>query len=116
VPLEWLSCKPTRGGRWLWRCPACGRRCWKLFGSADRPFRCIDCQGLGHRSKKEKQPWQRLLRFARQTGVPLAGGPRGGMVPPSIRTRRYPLKRGLQQSRLRDRLRAAIAAELLRED
>jgi hypothetical protein len=64
VPVEVRPCKPTAGQQWWWHCPACGKRTSKLFGSADRLFRCRECQMLGHRSRKEQQPWQRLLRFA----------------------------------------------------
>jgi hypothetical protein len=115
VPLEFQPCKPTRGERPYWHCPACGQRCWKLFGSTDRRFACRDCLGLEYRSQREPR-WQRWVRYATQRGTPLKGAPVNGRVPPSYQDRRHKESYTLRRTRLRERVLAAVAAELLRDD
>jgi hypothetical protein len=109
VELKWLPC-PTRGGRFLFHCPACGRRCMKLFGWSDRRFACRDCQSLAYKSQRQSE-FQRMLRRIFQIGPPLIGAPVGGQVPLSWRERIRPRRR-----LMRNRLRAAIAAVLLSKD
>jgi hypothetical protein len=113
VALDWVPCKPTRGGQWMFLCPTCGRRCRNLFSLIDRPFRCRECHGLAYRSWREGNQ-KRVLRRASQIGVLLEGAPADGVVPPS-----YRLRHSQRRMRMRARLREAMATlafELLRDD
>jgi hypothetical protein len=116
VRLDVQPCKPTRGERWLWLCPTCGRRCMKLYGTAARSFRCSECMEVGYRSLRGGNQ-RRMLRRASQLGPLLEGAPVDGVVPPPCRARKN--ERGMQRMRRRDRMREAlakVALELLRED
>jgi hypothetical protein len=113
VPFEWLPCKPTRGARPLWRCPTCGRLCWKLYSPPGGLFRCRGCWELEYRVRKEGRLMRRL-RLVSQIGAPLAGAPAGGSVPPSYRDRHRYKRRTELRARLQDLL-AIAALELMRE-
>jgi hypothetical protein len=108
-----LPCKPTRGVRWFFECPFCGRRRWKLYSPPGCLFRCRDCYGLVYRTCSEGKLWRRLRRMA-QVGVLLEGVPVDGAVPLSHRDR-VRLRRTALRERLRDLLAIGFL-ELVRDD
>jgi hypothetical protein len=113
VPIEFVPCKPTRSGRYLWLCPTCGRRCRQLFSVADRPFRCFECYDIKYRAHWRLEHW--ALYRGCSIGLLLKGMPAGGKVPPPYRSRRDQPGKWRRQMRLHDAL-GILAMELLRDD
>jgi hypothetical protein len=114
LPFEWKPCKPTRGADPLWRCPGCDRRCRKLYSPPGGLFQCRGCWELEYRIWHEP-PLVRRLRYVGQIGVPLAGSPVGGQVPPPNRQRKRSREKVARQARIRE-VAALVVLELLRED
>ena len=54
----------SRGQRWWWQCPNCGRRCGMLFAiPSTAQFACRTCEGVTYTTRLKKTPRQAMAKL-----------------------------------------------------
>jgi hypothetical protein len=111
VAVTWTRCAVLGRRPWL-VCPACGRRCAKLY-ELDR-LACRLCSGLHHRSQS-MQPHERARRRAQQLRMRLGGLPMNfARIPPKPRGMHGStyMRIGMEISRLEEIVRTRLVSML----
>jgi len=84
VTLETLTCN-YGGKRWIFNCPDCNRRCYKLF-LANTYFRCRQCHKLTYESNNKSKKWRSLDKVF---GILFTDD-----EPAYLKAKRYPMYKG----------------------
>lgn len=84
VDLETLPCN-YGGKRWIFNCPECNRRCYKLF-LANTYFRCRQCHKLTYESNNKSKKWRSMDKVF---GILFTDD-----EPAYIKAKRYPMYKG----------------------